>query len=108
MYSFPNFEPLHCSMSSSNYCFSICIQVSQEIDKVVWNSHLFKNFQVIVIHTVYLDSHTKGFGVVNETVDVFIEFCCFFYDPTDGSILSQFDLYNPQFDLCFLNLVLDN
>ena len=43
--------------------------------------HLFKNFpQFVVIHTV------KGFSIVNETeVDVFLEFSCFFYDPTDGS-----------------------
>ena len=37
-----------------------------------------------MIHTV------KGFGVVNEAeVDVFLEFCCFFYDPTDvGNLIS--------------------
>ena len=29
-YSFPNFEPVHCSMSSSNCCFLTCIQISQE------------------------------------------------------------------------------
>ena len=28
MYSFPNLEPVHCSMSGSNYCFLTCIQVS--------------------------------------------------------------------------------
>ena len=52
---------------------------------VVWYSHLFKNFpQFVVIHTV------KGFSVVNETeVDVFLEFLCFFYDPTDvGNLIS--------------------
>ena len=44
---------------------------------MVWYSHLFKNFpQCIVIHTV------TGFSVVNEA-DVFLEFRCFFYDPTD-------------------------
>ena len=50
---------------------------------MVWNSHLFKNFpQFVVIHTV------KGFSVVNEAeVDVFLEFSCFFYDPTDGGNL---------------------
>ena len=54
-------------------------------DKVVWYYHLFKNFpQFVVIHTV------KGFGVVNEAeVDVFMEFSCFFYDPTDvGNLIS--------------------
>ena len=30
MYSFPNLEPVHCSMSGSNCCFLTCIQVSQE------------------------------------------------------------------------------
>ena len=46
---------------------------------MVWYSHLFKNFpQFVVIHRV------KGFGVVNKAeVDVFLEFCCFFNDPTD-------------------------
>ena len=54
-------------------------QVSQEADKVVLYSYLFKNFpQFVVIHTV------KGFTVVNETeIDVFLELSCFFYDPTD-------------------------
>ena len=58
-YSFPNLGPLHCAMSSSNCCFLICIQTSQQASQVVWYSHLFKNFpQFIVIHTV------KGFSVV--------------------------------------------
>ena len=52
-YSFPHLEPICCSMSSSKCCFLICIQVSQEVDQVVWYSHLFQNFpQFIVIHTV--------------------------------------------------------
>ena len=52
---------------------------------MVWYSHLFKNFkQFVMIHTV------KGFSVVNEAeVDVFLEFSCFFYDPTDiGYLIS--------------------
>ena len=66
-------------MSSSNYCFLTCIQISQEADKVGWYSHLLKNFpQFVIIHTV------KGFGVVNKAeVDVFQELSCFFYDPRD-------------------------
>ena len=67
MYSFPNFKPVCCSMSGSNYCFLTCMEVSQETDKVIWYSHFFKNFpQFVVIHTV------KDFSIVNETeVDVF-------------------------------------
>ena len=52
---------------------------------MVWYSHLFKNFpQFVVIHIV------KGFSVVNEAeVDVFLEFSCFFYDPTYvGNLIS--------------------
>ena len=39
-------------MFSFNCCFLICIQVSQQADKVVCYSHLFKNSpQIVVIHT---------------------------------------------------------
>ena len=34
------------SMSSSNCCFLICIQISYEAGKVVWYSHVLKNFPV--------------------------------------------------------------
>ena len=65
-------------MSSSNYCFLTCIQVSQEAGQVDWYSYL-KNFpQFIVIHTV------KGFGIVNKAeIDVFLELSCFFDDPVN-------------------------
>ena len=52
---------------------------------MVWYSHLLKIFpQFVVIHTV------KGFSIVNEAeVDIFLEFSCFFYDPTNvGSLIS--------------------
>ena len=52
MYTFSYLEPVCCSMSSSNCCFLICIQISQEAGQVIWYSHLFQNFpQFIVIHT---------------------------------------------------------
>ena len=44
---------------------------------MVWYSHFFKNSpQFVVIHTI------KGFGVVTES-EVFLEFSCLFYDPSD-------------------------
>ena len=51
---------------------------------MVWYSYLLKNFpQIVVIHT------TKAFSTVNEAeVDIFLEFCCFFCDPTDVGKLS--------------------
>ena len=82
-------------MSGPNYCFLTCIPISQEAGKVVWCSHLLKNFpQFIVIHTV------KGFGIVNkEEIDVFLELSCFFDDPEDvvnlisgSSAFSKFSL----------------
>ena len=57
-YSFPDLEPVCCSMSISNCCFLTCIQICQEAAKVVCYSHLLKNFpQFVVIHTV------KGFQI---------------------------------------------
>ena len=69
-------------MSGSNCCFLTCVQISQEAGKVVWNSHLLKNFaQFVVTHTV------KCFGKAE--VDVFLELSCFFDDPTDvGNLVS--------------------
>ena len=65
--SFPNFEPVRCCMYDSNCCFLMCIHVLQEAGKVVWYSHLFKNFpQFVLIHIV------KGFSILNEVeLDIF-------------------------------------
>ena len=50
---------------------------------MVWHSYLFQNFQQFeLIHTI------KGVCVVNEA-DVFLEFFCFLYDPSNvGSLFS--------------------
>ena len=77
-------------MSSSNSYFLTCKQISQEACKVVWYSHLFKNFsQFIVIHTV------KGIVVNESEVGICLEFTCFFYDPTDvGNLISYFSAFS--------------
>ena len=71
-YSFPDLEPVCCSMYSSNCCFLTCIQISQEAGQVVWYSHLLKNFPLFVmIHIV------KGFGIISKAeVDIFLELSC--------------------------------
>ena len=100
MYSFPDLEPVCCSMSSSNCCFLTCIQIFQESGQVVWYSHLFTNFpQFVVIYTV------KGFGVINKA-DVFLKLSCFFDDPADignlisgSSAFSKSSLYIWQFSV---------
>ena len=78
-YFFPNFEPASCPISGSNCCFLTCIHVSQKTVKMVWYSHLFKNFpQFVVIHTVTI------FRVVSEAeIDIFLEFPCFLQDPAN-------------------------
>jgi len=84
-YSFPNLEPVYCSISSSNCCFLTCIQISQETGQMIWYSHIFQNFpQFIVIHTI------KGCGIINKAeTDVFLELSCFFNDPADvGNLIS--------------------
>ena len=86
MYSIPNLEPVHFSMSGSNCCFLTCIPIFWETGQVVCCSQLFKNFpQFAVIHTI------KGFREVNEVeVDVLLDASCFFYDPTDvGNLISD-------------------
>jgi len=66
----------------------MCVQISQEAGKMVWYFHHFKNFsQFIVIHIV------KGFGIVNKAeVDVFLEFSCFFNEPTEELLQVNKDL----------------
>ena len=66
------------------------MQVSQEAGKVVWYSHVLKQFPQFVVHTV------KVFSVVNEAeVDVFLEFSCIFYNPTDvGNLISGSSLFS--------------
>ena len=85
IYSFPDLEPVRCSMCSSNCCFLTWIQISQEAVQVIWYSRLLKNFpQFVVIHTV------KDFVIINKAeVDVFLELSCFFNDPLDvGNLIS--------------------
>ena len=80
-------------MSSSNCCILTRTQVSQETGKMVWYSHLIKNFpQFVTIHMV------NGFSVVNETeIDVFLKFPCFLYNPANvgNLIFSVSSFLNP-------------
>ena len=85
IYSLSQFGTSRCFISGSNCCFLTCIRVSQETDKVIWYSYVFKSFlQFIVIHTV------KGFSVVNEAeIDVFLELLCFLHNSRNfGNLLS--------------------
>ena len=88
--SFTFIEGLISSSSLSNCCFLSCIQVSQEVGKVVWCSHLFKNIpQFVVMH--------KDFSVVNEPeVD-------FFWNSLAFSMIQQILAIWSLFPLPFLN-----
>ena len=64
---------------------------------MVRHSHLLKNFpQFVVIHTV------KGFGIVNKAeVHVFLELCCFFYDPKNvGNLISDSSAFPTSLNNC--------
>ena len=74
MYSFPDLDSVCCFMSGltvasfpPSFPASREICISWEGGKVIWYSHLFKNFlQFVVIHTV------KGFSIISEAeVDIF-------------------------------------
>ena len=93
-------------MSHSNCCFLICIQFHRR--QVRWSAiHIaisLRIFQIVVIYTV------KGFSVVNgNDVYVFLEFSCFFYDPTNlsnlisgSSAFSKSSLYTWKFSVHIL------
>ena len=57
--------------------------------KVVWYSHLLKNFpQFVVIHTI------KAFDIIKKA-DVFLELSCFCDDPADVESLVPLPFLNP-------------
>ena len=77
-----NIQPWHTPFPNWNQSIVSClvltvaswpVQISQEEGKVVWHSHLLKNFpQVVLIHIV------NGSGVINKAeVDIFLEFLAF-------------------------------
>ena len=75
-------------MSSSNWCFLTRIQVFQE--QVKWSGiPISLIFLFVVIQAV------KDFSIASEAeVDIFLEFSCFFYDPTDIAIVLR------KLDIC--------
>ena len=82
-------------MFSSHCCFLTWIKFSQKAGQVVWYSRLLTNFLQFVIQIV------KGFRVNETEVDVFLEFSCFFYDPTDvGNLIAG----SPAFSKSNLNI----
>ena len=51
-YSFPNLEPVSCSVSGSNCWFLTSIQISQEEGKMIWYSHLLHSTISTIYHPV--------------------------------------------------------
>ena len=65
-------------MSSCNCCFLTSLQISQEVGQVVWYSHLLKNFPVCC------DPHSQRLWCSKWSKSrCFLEFSCFFDDPTE-------------------------
>ena len=80
MYSFPDLEPVHCSMFGSVGSWPAHRFLRRQVR---W-SGIPISLQFIVIHTV------KGCGIVNKAeIDVFLKFSCIFYAPVDvGNLIS--------------------
>ena len=92
-YSFSNFKPVYCSMSSSDCCFLAHKHVSQETAKV-----FCRIFQFALIHTV------KGFSAVNKTeVYIFMEYLYFHHDPTNVSNVISSSSASSKSRLCICN-----
>ena len=71
-------------MSDSNCCFLTCIEIYQEAGKVVWHSHIIKNFaQIVVIHTVKVTLALPMKQMFFVLFFFFLEFSFSFDDPTD-------------------------
>ena len=89
MYSFPNFEPVCSSMSHSNSCFLTFLQVSQEAGKMIWYSHLFKNFPQLVVDLLKEGKWTRCLPSL---------FMCFFSCNAQGGLmeLPSTLLFNPS------------
>ena len=71
------------------------MQVSQEADKVVWYSYLFKNFpQLVVIHTV------KGFSTVSKVNVFFGILLLFLWSNEFGNFISGSSVFSkPKFSI---------
>ena len=62
------------SVSGSNCCFLTCIQISQEAGKVVWYSHLLKNFPQLSFWNLSRE-------VLSYCHFVHVPFCCTSTEP---------------------------
>ena len=76
MYSFANLNQsvVPCLVLT---CFLACIQISQETDKVVWYSSLR------IFHSLCDSTPSKPWHSQWSRLDVFLEFFCFLYGPTN-------------------------
>ena len=68
-------------MSNSNCCFLTCFQVNTDFSGGRSGGLVFPSLEEF--STVCSDPHSQSFSIINEAeVDVFLEFSCFFSDPT--------------------------
>ena len=85
MYSFLYLEPVCCSISSSNCCFFSCIQVSQEASQMYGIL-----ISLRIFHSLFWSTQSMDYVANKAEVDFFfLQFPCFFYDPTYvGNLIS--------------------
>ena len=85
-YSFPNFEPVHCSIWVLTVASWPAYRFLKRQER--W-SGIPISFRIF--HSLLWSTQCKGFGIVNKAeVDVFLELSCFFHDPIDlGNLISS-------------------
>ena len=91
-HSFPNFEPVSCSIPVLTVASLPAYRFLRRL--VRWSGILIS---LRIFHSLSWRIHTvKCFSVVNEAkIDVFLDFSCFFYDPTIvGNLTSGFSAFS--------------
>ena len=82
MYPFPSLEPVCSSLSSSNCCFLIYIQVSLHTKRQVRWSDIPTSWRIV--HSLLWSAPSKALAqLMKKSFFFFLEFICFFYNPMD-------------------------
>src|SRR5574337_53904 len=100
MYSFPDLDPVGCSLSSSNCCFLIC---KTDFSRNLSGGLVFQSLEEF--STVCCDPHSQRLWHCRKAeVGVFLELSCFFENPEDvGNLISgSFVFSKSSLNICKL------
>ena len=105
MYSFPNFEPVHCSMPSSKYCLT-CPAFRFLMRQVRWSGISISSR---IFHSLLWYTQSKDLALPTKQKIFSWNSLAFFYDPTDvgnltsgSSAFSKLSFCIRKFSVCVL------